>query len=535
MQKGCFVNIDTDLFGYMWHGCHGDFSNLGQKLELYIEGYKNHGITDLLFNTFSQSSFVPIDCVGFAADKYYLTEENGIAVDYKDTTGLKSLHEAYSQLDDPFGYAMDVAKKCGFNVWLSIRMNDCHGSHEDTFLYRCDEIYYTAKRNGWFIGDHNSGRYFGECVDYAQEYVREKMLSVIRSTVEKYDSYGVELDFLREAQCFDLEKDDDRLGIMTEFMTNVRAILDEIGERRGHKIKLLVRLPRDIGNCRIFGFDVKEWVKRGLVDVISPCSRWLTTDSDMPIGEWCELVKGSDVTVTAGLEFYLYDRIEIGDDCMRGFAAQYVDEGSDGMYLYNFYREFVELPDMTEWMKAHPGFELYRDDSESKIGSDKMEAVWNSLDLGAIDRNKIAPWEICSDPKSSGMGTRRHVMTYMEDCMCPKGGTPYRPLPITVTGEARLEKLTGNIEGREAYLYLGLKGESMPTEVTVDGNTAELVGKTEDAYVLNPKAAEALPKYKALTYVSYRIAPNSDNRRDICIKANGAEIEYLEIKVESIK
>ena len=44
-KNGCYVNIDGDVLGYVYHGVKGDMSNLREKLDLYLEGYKGYGIS----------------------------------------------------------------------------------------------------------------------------------------------------------------------------------------------------------------------------------------------------------------------------------------------------------------------------------------------------------------------------------------------------------------------------------------------------------------------------------------------------------
>ena len=117
-NNGSYLNIDPDVFGYMWHGCKGDFSNLPEKIELYLEGYKGHGISDLLFNIFCQNSIVPTKHVGFIADKYNMKEEHGVAVDYSGETHTLAAYNAYRQMDDPIGYMFEKAKEQGYNAWL---------------------------------------------------------------------------------------------------------------------------------------------------------------------------------------------------------------------------------------------------------------------------------------------------------------------------------------------------------------------------------------------------------------------------------
>ena len=527
-NNGSYVNIDPDVLGYMWHGCKGDFSNLPEKIELYLEGYKGHGISDLLFNIFCQNSIVPTKHVGFIADKYNIKEEHGTAVDYSGETHTLAAYKAYEQMDDPIGYMMDKAKEQGYNVWLSYRMNDCHGSHAKNFCGRSENLYYYAKENGSFIGDHVAGSYFGECLDYSDKKIRDIMLAYVKETVERYDPYGIELDFSREMFCFDYEKTPDACEIMTGFIGDVKNILSDFEKRFGHKIKVLVRLVRDIENNRIFGFDVKEWIRLGLVDVLVPTSRWRSSDSDMPISEWKKLTEGTDVTVAAGIEFYLWEQIKINAEVQRALSAQYFDEGADKIYLYNQYREAVELPDMTEWFATHPSYAS----SEKRSTTAEEAAIWNSDLLAKIDLYKTDVWDASADATSARAGTRRHILTFTEDCLVPKGGTAFSPLPIRICGEVSFTKLTGNLIGEDVLLYIGITKDANPPRVTVDGNEASLIGRTDDAYFQNPDRDGPNPSYFTnFDYYAYKVIPGEGNYREIKFYSDSLAVEYLEFKV----
>lgn len=530
MKKPLYVNIDPDTLGYIFNGSHGDLSDFERKIDLYIEGYKGHGIEHLPFSIFCQNSLVPTDKVEFIADKFEKKTEDGTPVNYSNETHTLAMREAVRIMPDPIGFIMERIRAAGFKLWISYRMNDCHGSHEPTFCGRSENLYYKAKHEGGFIGDHVAGRYYGECLDYSKDFVRETMLAFIRDTALKYESYGLELDFLREIFCFDYEKTPNCREIMTGFMREVKKIALEAEKKWGHPMKILVRLVRDIKNNYIFGFDVAQWIKEGLVDVISPCSRWDDTDSDMPIAEWKKLTEGTSVEIVAGLEFYLKGRINISEECANALTAQYLDDGSDGMYLYNYYRESVPLPDMTEWYKKHPDFVLFDRKVEDKRRADGF-VFWDFEKFLKLDRNKAAIWEACANGDVARESVRRHVMTYTEPPLVPKGGNSFFPFPAVVSGTLTLEKLTGEVENRRTVLYLGVNKNDTPPEVTLDDSPATLLGKTEDAYYQNPAKECDLTGYENTDFYAYAITPKSGTRRKITLAAENTTVNYLEIKV----
>ena len=80
MKKPLYVNLDPDTLGYIFNGTHGDLSDFERKVDLYIEGYKGHGIEHRPFNIFCQNSIGPTDKVEFIADKFEKKTEDGTPV-----------------------------------------------------------------------------------------------------------------------------------------------------------------------------------------------------------------------------------------------------------------------------------------------------------------------------------------------------------------------------------------------------------------------------------------------------------------------
>lgn len=59
--------------------------------------------------------------------------------------------------------------------------------------------------------------------------------------------------------------------LLTDFMAQMRKLLDKASQKRGRdKLLLGVRIPPTMEECRLLGFAVKAWVQQGLVDFISP-------------------------------------------------------------------------------------------------------------------------------------------------------------------------------------------------------------------------------------------------------------------------
>jgi hypothetical protein len=127
--------------------------------------------------------------------------------------------------------------------------------------------------------------------------------------------------------------------LLNDFILNVRDILNEAESLHGHKIKLSVRVPRDIRQCNMLGFDPETWDKNKVVDLIIPTPRFNSNDSLMPISDWKKKILCAEVC--AGIEtltsFKEYIPRVSSAEIISGLAASFLAQGSDGIYLFNLF------------------------------------------------------------------------------------------------------------------------------------------------------------------------------------------------------
>ena len=425
-EKRLLINADDSHWWGFWNELakEGNFDD--GSLNEYVMNYADSGVTDLLFNIFCQSSDVPSDVMTFRGDLYGQTEQHGNPVDYSNYSGLNAFYN--EQHRDIFAVWFDQCRKAGIRPWISLRMNDCHDPDEPASLLR-GELFYTAEENGWTIGEDYG--YYRHCLNYAMPEVRQLMLDYTKEQLLRYDVYGLELDFMREIYCFDYvnANTDEIVTIMNGFIRDAADIVKEAERKWGHDIQMAARLMRDIDQCYAYGFDPRTWCEEGLVDAICVTPRWASNDSAMPIADW--KTRCPDAEIWAGVETLVNTNAKgccASAEVARGYGAQYLTAGADGLYLFNY-------------MTSPPG-----------VGARERE-VYETC--GSLD-------EILKHP-------RRHVVTYQDTC--PDGWEPYDPLPLKVkagrTGELAVE--TGYIpDGAKVTVYLGLnKALDDPASLTV--------------------------------------------------------------------
>lgn len=431
---GIMLNIDVDstITGFLKNAAAKE-SVTEADFYPYVDVYRNSQITDVLICAFCQFSQVPSHVFSDFAFKCKQKTENGVSVDYTDRYGANTLlHEKYGI--DAYAIWFRRLKEIGIRPWISVRMNDCHFPDEEASFLR-SEFFYEAQEKGFMIGSEYG--YFRKCFNYAVPEVRAKMLAYLREQLMRYDVYGLELDFQREIFCFDYIHDPECHKIMTAFLREVRAITDQAGTVHGHKIALAVRLARDIEQNKIYGFDAQAIADEHLADMFIVSPRWETCDSGVPIGEWVR--RFPDMSIVAGIEI-LVNRLGTcaTPEVIRGFASEYLAEGSDGIYLFNNF--------------FTPEAEAYQE-----------------------------IYHTCGYPATVNSLPRRMVVTYQD--IVPEGCTRWHPLPLPADG-TELRVAIGHSEEHFSLIFSIGPDDNIAdlSSVTVNGEVFTAFAPTEHGH-----------------------------------------------------
>lgn len=206
--------------------------------------------------------------------------------------GDKIAHEALRAIaESGVNLTSAVAAACreaGVLCYPSMRMNgDYSTAAEGELIQREMNSTFWWQHPEWRIrnakGDDRTR------LSYAFAEVRAFRLAILRE-VAASDIDGVNLDFMRHPPFFGYEeplvrsfqakygedarqvKPDDprwlrlRSDVMTNFVREVRAMLDEAGEKRGRRLGLSARV--DWREYRTWGCDIDQWVKAGWLDYL---------------------------------------------------------------------------------------------------------------------------------------------------------------------------------------------------------------------------------------------------------------------------
>jgi len=247
---------------------------------------------------------------------------------------------------DPTGRMLERCRQRGISPWVSIRMNDAHDAplarsplHSRFYMEHPEYLRYRKRFNSW----HD------RCLNFGLKPVRDHAMALVKEVCERYDMDGLELDWNRFCGHFREGEEIEKGKALTEWMVEVRKLVQTAEKRLKHPITLAARVPArpevSIGN----GLDAVTWAKRGLIDHLIVAPFFTTTDFDIPVERWIDLLKGTGVGVTAGLEIRVQPHpggptIPNTPERRRGAAMAALARGSQGIYLFNYFDVGSQYP-----------------------------------------------------------------------------------------------------------------------------------------------------------------------------------------------
>lgn len=251
---------------------------------------------------------------------------------------------------DPMQRMIDRCRQKRISPWVSIRMNDVHDAH----LLRSPlhSRIWTEHHEYWRYPDRFAA-WNDRCLNYALKPVRDNMMALIREVCERFDMDGLELDWNRFPLHFREGEEIEQGKMLTEWMAEVREVARAAEKKWKHPIWLVARVPARPEVALGTGLDAAAWAKRRLIDHLIVAPFFTTTDFDIPVEKWIELLRGTGVGVTAGLEIRVqpYPGAEVLPNTAerrRGAAMAHLARGSQGIYVFNYFENRSEAGGMLD-------------------------------------------------------------------------------------------------------------------------------------------------------------------------------------------
>ena len=192
--------------------------------------------------------------------------------------------------------------------------------------------------------------------DYSHSEVRERVLGVVEEACRRYDLEGIELDWCRHPLIFKYGQERRHVPVMTDFIHQVRQVLDKRGKQRGRPVLLSMRVPDSPSLALSLGLDVEDWVAQGWVDFL--IAGFGSLPYSFPVEKWIRLGHEHGIPVYGGLSWkHVFRHVE----AIRGAAYRLWDEGVDGLHTFNFLNPTISFGALSEI-----------GDPESLAGMDKM-------------------------------------------------------------------------------------------------------------------------------------------------------------------
>jgi len=276
----------------------------------------------------------------------------------EDREGLRRwAHNLKKMLDlgiDPMQRMIDRCRTRRISPWVSIRMNDVHDAH----LLR------SPLHSRLWLAHHEYWRYpdrfrawTDRCFNYGRKPVRDNMMALVREVCQRYDVDGLELDWNRFPAHFREGEEIAQGKMLSGWMAEVREVVRAAERKWKHPIWLVPRVPARPDVSHGMGLDAVTWAKRGLIDHLIVAPFWETTDFDVPVEQWLDLLKGTGVGVTAGLEIRVQPcrggpTLPNTPERRRGAAMALLARGSQGIYLFNYFDAGGQMPYLLKEMHS---------------------------------------------------------------------------------------------------------------------------------------------------------------------------------------
>lgn len=226
----------------------------------------------------------------------------------------------------------DACKEHHMGSFFSLRVNDIHDLHGGSPLPRIKR-----EHPEWM---HGKDSLASTGLNYVHFGVREYKKALIREFFEKFDFDGLELDWLRSEVNLPERREYQHRYAITDFVADLRTMLDEMGTKRGRPIEIAARVPETVEGSLLAGLDAPEWVRRRLIDHLIVGNMAVEYNLD-PFKTIC---------AKAGVRLYpcLYGWGNdynpnpgkggpCPDDMLRGTAAKCWTQKPTGLYLFNMY------------------------------------------------------------------------------------------------------------------------------------------------------------------------------------------------------
>ena len=277
-----------------------------------------------------------------------LKEHNSGLVWWRAATNLA---EALKAGHDPLKIVVDRAHEKGIKVLGSLRIND--GGSPDEEGYNIGRL--KREHPDVIIGEEDpENPATANALDFARPEVREERLAVIEEVCDRYGADGIEIDdYIRVF--FAPSQVRQNTPILTDFIREIRDMLDRVGKKRGDELYLAVRAHRSEEANLAVGMDLRTWLTEKLVNIVIPHPDGPAMETDLSLGWLPEAAHESGAWVyVKPIQLPYDDRYhKTTIEMYRAASLNYRAAGADGLYLSDLHyprteREYLVMREMSD-------------------------------------------------------------------------------------------------------------------------------------------------------------------------------------------
>lgn len=254
---------------------------------------------------------------------------------------------------DPLRVVCERARAKGLLIYPTLLVQQGRGPREQDV--RCSEFRFGSQHlEIGAQGELPPGFPGTTCLDFVHEEVRQERFALIEEVLRNYPVEGFELQMNYQPYYFHPSNCKKGRQLMTDWIERVYQAVKQSGKGR----ELVIRIPASIKGCMEVGLDVREWLRRGIADVLvgQNFSGPELLDQMADFRPLVKAARGSGCRVLAAIQS-LVDSDRLSDasiEMVRAGACNYWAQGVDGLYLAHwfgnwpyqapFYEKLRELP-----------------------------------------------------------------------------------------------------------------------------------------------------------------------------------------------
>ena len=257
--------------------------------------------------------------------------------------------------NDPLRIICDRAHAKGMMIYPQLLLQQVRG--ERPLDVRCSDFFFDNPQLEIGAKGGLDPSYLGSrCHDFMHQEVRDERFALVEEVLTNYPVDGFELQLNFYPYYFHPQEMEEGRRVMTEWIGDVYQAVKQSGPER----ELALRVPHSVEACLSVGLDVREWVRRGTVDVL--IGQRLTgpsiTDPTADFSSLVEAARGTDCRVHATIQSHVdSDRLSVAPiEVVRAIACNYWAQGIDGLCLDHWYASWPYEADFYEKLREllHP-------------------------------------------------------------------------------------------------------------------------------------------------------------------------------------